>query len=221
MPHLSSRAKPPRWLVLVLFAVSCANTAHVRPTAKGHWDGDFNLGGPVAEVPGVAVIPLPLTSVGASYGIADNLDLQAHVHLTSLVLGVAAVDVGSTWMFVKQAGAVPAVSVGARLFGFKSLRAPGADADLELDASASWVYARRWMSYVQGGAYVQFLGGPVLPLIAVGESLRVGRTELLLEGRWYAFNEDARYHILPWTSIGNQGALGLLFGVRYHFGDQS
>ena len=46
---------------------------------------------------GGLTIPIPLTTVGAGYGLQDNLTLHGHLHTTSLLYGTLQMDAGATY----------------------------------------------------------------------------------------------------------------------------
>jgi hypothetical protein len=84
---------------IVLFSLlfSCAPARYVKPLDKGQHALQVNLGGPIAKVPGIGVIPMPLTTVGYGYGMKENLTLFGNLHTTSLLFGVGQVDVGAAY----------------------------------------------------------------------------------------------------------------------------
>ena len=60
---------------------SCAPIRHVRPIDKGELVATASVGGPFTGQIGWA--PFPLLSVGANYGLADKIDLEAGFEGTS------------------------------------------------------------------------------------------------------------------------------------------
>ncbi len=205
-------------LVLLL---GCGVTTQVRPVARGTWGVEAAAGGPLVRLYGI-VLPVPLSSAGVRYGVAKRADVAAHVHLTSLTFGLAGVDVGGSWLAVEQAGAVPAVSVGGRLYGFAQVL-PGRDASprayLELSPAVSYLFAERFLSYASASGLVQFAGGRPLLSLALGEEVRLASSwGLCLEARWYEPQALTRFHAVDWVNVGERGALGVMLGARYHFG---
>ncbi len=82
---------------ILLVSFSCAPSRFVKPLEKGSHAIQVHLGGPIAKVPGVGAIPLPLTSVGYGYGLKENLTLFGNVHPTAMMFGVGQLDIGSVW----------------------------------------------------------------------------------------------------------------------------
>ena len=140
------------------------------------------IGGPLVRVG--AVIPVPLSTVGARYGVAERADVAAHVHLTSLSFGVAGLDVGGSWLALAQDGAVPALSLGGRLYGFTSVlasRQAPPRAYLEVSPTVSYLLGGRFLSYASATGLVQLAGGPPLLSLAVGEEVRLASWGVQLE----------------------------------------
>jgi len=83
--------------LLVLVFSSCAPARYVKPLDKGQHALQVNLGGPIAKVPGIGVIPMPLSTVGYGYGLKEHLTLFGNLHTTSLLFGVGQVDLGAAY----------------------------------------------------------------------------------------------------------------------------
>ena len=190
--------------------------AKLRPTPRGQVAAEFTLGGPFAKVAN-AIIPLPLTTVGASYGIADHLDVSAHFHPTAAVFGIAGLDVGGAWQPLMQKGAVPAVTLVGRLFGFTDFQS-GFMPYLELGATGSYRIAERFSPYLNVTTLVQINAVPLLA-VGTGVELELGRFAIQAEFRWFSPNRPTLFNAVEWQSIGGLGAVGALLGFRYTFGE--
>ena len=184
-----------------LLLLGSGHMAKLRPTPRGQLTAELALGGPFAKVSS-AVIPLPLSTVGVSYGVAEHVDLSAHLHPTAAVFGIAGLDVGGAWQPVVQRGAIPAVTLSGRLFGFTDFKS-GFQPYPYLDVS----------TLVQTNA---------VPLLAVGAGVEVefGRVALQAEFRWFSPNRPTYFNAVEWQSLGGLGAVGALLGVRYTFGEK-
>lgn len=209
-----------RLLLLLPWAllVACGHVTPVRPVPEGTLQPELSVGGPVARVGGTP-LPVPLSTVGARYGLSERLDVGAHVHLTSLLFGVAGVDVGSTYLLLPQQQLVPALAVSGRLYGFGDLRS-GPRAYLEVTGSASTLLAERFLTYVSATGLVQFAGGAPLWALSAGEEVRLGRFGLQAELRWYQPHVPTRFQVVEWNSVAGQGAWGLTLGASYRFGGE-
>jgi len=205
-------------VITALFA--CAHVSKTRPTPKGVVDLEIGAGGPIVALPGIATIPLPLTSAGASYGVLDNLDVSAHLQLTSLALfGVLGVDVGTSWMPLTQLGFRPAATLTGRLYGFTDFKS-GFRPYLELEGNLNWRYAKGWLgTYGTINGAFQLFALPVL-MVGVGQELFLGRVGLTLEARWYQPSANSYFTAVNYAAVGQWGAIGVLLGVRVRFGDK-
>lgn len=85
------------FLVFGLWLFSCAPARYVKPLAQGQHAIQVNLGGPIAKIPGIGTLPLPLTSVGYGYGLKNNLTVFGNIHTTSLLFGIGQGDIGATY----------------------------------------------------------------------------------------------------------------------------
>jgi hypothetical protein len=213
---LSEKVKSMRMLLFVclsLFSLACGHATHVRPTPRGQAQVEATLGGPFAKVSGM-VIPLPLSTVGGSVGLTDELDVHAHLHGTSLAFGVGGLDVGASYMPIREKGWVPAVTFTGRFYGFTDLKAfvPY----LELTGSASYQWAKRHLLYASVSTLAQTSRWPLWSL-SVGNEFRFGNFGLQLEGRWYQPATATAFQVVDWQSLGGQGAYGALLGLSYRF----
>jgi hypothetical protein len=202
--------------LLGVLLVGCGHATSVRPTPKDVIQAEAAVGGPLVRLAGL-ILPVPLSTAGVRYGLGDSYDVAAHLHLTSLSFGVAGVDIGSTWMPVPQNGALPALSLSGRLYGFGNV-SDSPRAYLELTGSASYLAGEHFLTYLSATSLVQFAGGPLLFSLAAGEELRFGRFGLQLELRWYEPDVATGYQVVDWVSLGGQGGLGVVLGFNYRFG---
>jgi hypothetical protein len=202
--------------LLGVLLVGCGHVTSVRPTPKDTLQAEAAIGGPLGRLAGL-IVPVPLSTAGVRYGLGDSYDVAAHLHLTSLSFGVAGVDIGSTWMPVPQNGALPALSLSGRLYGFGNLR-DSPRAYLELTGSASYLAGEHFLTYLSAASLVQFAGGSPLLSVAAGEEFRFGRFGVQLELRWYEPNIATAYEVVDWVSLGGQGGLGVVLGFNYRFG---
>lgn len=201
---------------MALISVGCGHVTHVRPTPKGKLAVEGAFGGPVAKVSGLT-IPLPLTTLGASYGLSESADIHAHVHGTSLAFGVAGVDVGASYMPIKQQGYVPALTLTGRLYGFSNIeRILDSRAYLELTGAGSYQLGKWFLLYGSASTFVQTQTWPLWSL-AAGNEFQLGEWGLQLEGRWFQPSQLTRMNVVDWQSVGGLGAWGVVLGVRYRF----
>ena len=209
------------WLPLlpVLLTLGCGLTTQVRPVPRGALQTEAALGGPLVRLG--QTFPVPLSTVGARYGIAEHVDVAAHAHLTSLAFGVAGLDVGGSWLALAQDGARPALSLGGRLYGFTQVlpeRRVSPRAYLEVSPTVSYLFAQRFLVYGSATGFAQFAGGRPLWSLAVGEEVQLEPWGIQVELRWYEPTAATRFNTVEWVGVGGQGALGALLALRYRFG---
>lgn len=203
----------------LLLATGCGLTTQVRPVPRGAVQVEGALGGPLVRVG--PVIPAPLSTVGARYGVAERVDVAAHAHLTSISFGVAGLDVGGSWLALAQDGAIPALSLGGRVYGFTSVlasRHAPPRAYLEVSPTVSYLLGERFLSYASATGLVQLAGGRPLLSLAVGEEVRLRRWGVQLEARWYQPDYATQFNAADWQGVAGMGALGAVLGVSYRFG---
>ena len=170
-PWSDARPGPRAWgglLGLVLLGPGCGLTTQVRPVPRGTWAAEAAVGGPLVRLGGP--LPVPLSTAGVRYGVAEHADVAAHAHLTSLTFGVAGLDVGGAWLALEQVGARPALTLGGRLYGFAQVlpgRATSPRVYLEGAPTVSYLLGGRWLTYASASGLVQFAGGrPLVSLAA-------------------------------------------------------
>ena len=161
-------------------------------------------------------LPLPLSTVGASYGLGERYDVDGHLHVTSALFNVAGLDVGGSYLLLPEKWPAPALSASARVYGFSDFRT-GTRAYLELTAAGSYLFKDRFLTYLSATSFLQLQGRPIFA-VAAGEEVSLGAVGLQLEWRWYGMNRDMRYSAVDWLSIGPLGAWGVVLGARYRFG---
>jgi len=200
-----------------LLAAGCGLSTHVRPVPKGALALEASVGGPAARL-GPAAIPLPLSAVGASYGLAERVDLSAHTHLTTLAaFKLAGLDAGGTWLAVEQRGFVPAVALTGRGYAFTQF-VGGTLWYAEVSATASYLLGERTLAFVTVTGQVDFLHSAFDWAPGLGAEVKLGRFGLQLEARWYDPTYDVRTSSVSWLSPFKQGAVGLVLGASYRFG---
>lgn len=200
-------------VLLVVALGGCGLSTHVRPTPHRTVAIESAVGGPVARLP--APIPLPLLTAGASYGVAERLDVSAHTHLTTLAaFGLAGLDVGSHALVVDQQGRLPAVTVGLVGYGFTRFQG-GALFFLDANATASWRLFETWLAFFDLTGQWDFADRAVRWAPAVGVRKSWSHVDLQLDLRWYEPTYDTRPSSVAWLGPFKHGALGVVIGVGY------
>ncbi len=200
----------------VWLLTGCASVTHVRPVPRGALVAEASAGGPFALVSGIPV-PLPLTSVGATYGVLDRLSVHGHVQPSSLMFGALGGDVGATGLLLEEQGARPALAASGQvnvLTDFRTASWWSADASL----TASWLLGERWMPYVTATGQMDFLNRLFHVAPGVGAQVRLDRWTLQAEARLYAPTRRSDIAAVPYVGVAGHGAFGLVLGAGYRFG---
>lgn len=205
-------------LLALASGLGCGHAAKVRPTPKGQLDARTTLGGPLGQVTSTITVPLPLSTVGASYGVTDRMDVSAHAHPTALAFGVAGLDLGASYLLHGDEGPGPALTVLGRLYGFVDVRKGSAVAYGELGVTPSYRFTPWLTGYAALNALLQVGRSPLVPAVALGAEGRFGRFAVQLEGRWYAPHYPTQTTAVDWISIAGLGAWGPVASLSYRFG---
>ena len=205
--------------LLVVAAVRCGTVTAVAPLHRGESSLSASLGGPVADVGG-ATIPMPYAVARYRHGLSDQAGIYAGVHLLAAGFGVAGVDFGFSYHFLRQQGWVPTVGASA---GITALIQPGGGEALfpQLDLVASYRLGDRFTTYFGSQSMYQFQYKPNVVLAPfVGTGWRLSDPfSLNLEAKWYAPNEPTKPRNVDYSlPIGNRGAVGFVLGASWLLG---
>lgn len=213
--------------MLSLLLLACSTIHGVKPVGEGNTEVNLSLGGPIAEVFG-APIPIPLSTVGVTYGVTDRLDVHGAFHPTAALLqGVVEAEVGASYQFLPNHGAVP------RLMGDLTLLGAGGDVAegepkggfrlyLQPSFTASWDWGKNKRQTTYTALTCFFQPFPTVHAVgawAVGQRWGMGpRFHLDTELKWIAPYASTLNLVPRYYGIGNQGALSFQLGFGYIFG---
>lgn len=213
------------WILLSL--VGCSTVHGVKPVGKGAIVAEGSLGGPITEIYG-APIPLPLSTLGATYGLTDTAEVHAAWHSTAaLAFNLAAFDLGASYQFLAPKGPVPRVMGDFTLVGAIGDNEAGDPpgglrgfAQPTVTTSWDWGKARRQTVYAALGAFIEPRPGPhVLGYLGVGNQWGIGeRLQLVSELKWLSPYTSSKDLAPVYYSPGALGAVELQLGARFRFG---
>lgn len=210
---------------LLAMAPACGVSRGVRPIGEGNAAVAVSAGGPVADYIGPK-LPLPLATVGGVYGVHDRVDVHGGMHVTTAALF-------ELWGFEAGAGALvleqrhpaaPALMVDVNLNAFTGSLGDGDPAGglrvyPEADLRASWAWGKaQHLAYTGPSAFFSTSPPSTTPAWVLGQQLRLGQTDLTLEGRWIRPGADPKSVTVDWAGIGGRGVLATHVGFRYRFG---
>lgn len=204
---------------------SCAPIRHVRPIDKGELVATASVGGPFTGQ--IGWVPFPLISVGANYGLADKIDIEAGFEGTSALFGVLELEGGCNWRPIIAAGWKPGLIVGAKLLGATDFKAnhsrlwPGASLTALWRLSPMWYYYAGMDNWFETHT-TRYDGNEQayhwLPVVHTGIDYGTALWQVQLEGICYVPNINATRHAVRTVGIGPQGCLGVFLGASHSFG---
>jgi hypothetical protein len=228
--------------LFVSFTFSCTPSRFVKPLEKGEHAVQGTFGGPVINVPGVALMPIPFTSIGYGFGIDDKTTVYGGFHTTASAFGVMQMDMGVTRSLLNDS-----LDYGVSI-------SPGFTAAMDiwenntkfwptLDANFYWKYGKKFNPQVdrldaenyEKGNFFYFGFSNWFELQrtrAHGEpqphfwifNPHVGHTFVkknwlyTMEFKFLAPNVSNERVVTDYAKIfGNRGAMGIYLGVSYKF----
>lgn len=234
-----------RFLFFFLFSFllfSCGPTRFVEPLRKGQNAISATAGGPIISVPGIATIPLPMSSITYGRGLTDDLTIYGSYFLTAAVFGTMQLELGTSIRLLEHSEKNWGVSA-APAFNFAFDRFEG-NKKLwpQLDANFYWKYNARSMrqddllnkTVVKANNLYTGLGSwfelsatrahdepqkqRVIPMLHVGHDWNWKSWGLKTELKFIApftLNENI---VVNYQSVfGNYGATGFYFGFTKRF----
>jgi hypothetical protein len=230
--HEAARAPSGRFAVVVFTIVvgaGCTTFNNARTLEPGQHAAMVTMGGPLADIPNVGVIPLPNVTVEGRHGIVDHLDVNWGTHLLPAAFGALGGHVGATWqLYDEPTPWFPVLSAGQRLFFFSNLLDPrkvqkDAWAMSQTDLTLSWKVLGESLVYGGTSLYV-----PIdvddrqvhfAPFVGVEVHPGMNWLRLQLEGRWLSPTTDQRFAVVNWQGPGDQGAIAVNLGVAIEFAE--
>ncbi|MGE5498509.1 MAG: hypothetical protein ACM3Q2_10580 [Syntrophothermus sp.] len=108
-------------LIAGLYLSGCAAHTNLMPVGKGNAEVSAGLGGPFITVSDMK-IPAPYITLGGLYGLKDDINLNANIHVTSFMYKVAGIDLGAAWFPLLNYGWKPAVGIQPGILMLASLK---------------------------------------------------------------------------------------------------
>jgi hypothetical protein len=227
---------------LTVFLISCGPSRFVDPLRRGEHAVSASLGGPLANVPGVATIPLPFTSLTYGNGVTDNTTVFGSWFSTAAAFGTIQFEIGATHRLwkdeenTKGISITPAFNIATDKFEWNTKIWP------QLDANYYWKY--NWRSQIQDdlltngskkpnmlyaglGSWYELAGKRVhdepqttrvIPMIQLGHDLNWKSWTFKTEFKFIAPFTSNENLVVDYKSIqGNFGATGFYFGFTKRF----
>ena len=223
------RAKTGGFFVLFLslaLTFSCTPTRYVKPLQKKEIAVSAHLGGPFIGFAG-AIIPVPFTSVGAAYGLRENVTVYSNFHVTSALFGTIQWDMGGLYAPLKPDKWKPGLS-----FSFTGNFAVDKwEGNFkfwpQLDINAYWEYSKKRGSFVYTGlsnwfeTALQSAHGEKqrlhwIPALQVGHTFQWTKWDFNTEFKYAGLNVRSDV-VVDYKSFGKYGAPAIYLGVTRRF----
>lgn len=221
---------------------SCGPTRFVEPLKRGQNALAVSAGGPIVNVPGVATLPLPMTSLTYGKGITDNVTVYGSWFMTASLFGTFQFDAGTTirvWATSKNDHGVsisPGFNFAIDRFEKNSKFWP------QFDAHYYWNYNNRmvrqddlltgkffvanklysgigtWYELSRTRAHGEVQTTRIIPTIQIGHDLNWNKWSFKTEVKLIAPFSSNEKIVVDYKSItGKYGATGFYFGFTKTF----
>ena len=212
-------------IISIILVTGCSTVRYVRPIEKGTSAASLSLGGPVTQVSG-NYLPLPLLSAGYGYGVTDYLSLEAALHITSALFGVAHVDIGANWVPLATRGVIPGVVLSPKVVLLSNFKPHESRSYPVLTPTLYWERGRHlWYTGVENwferhsvraDGNEQSHHWLIIPYIGYG--IAKGKWQFQAEGRVYMPNLSNTPGATTNLGFGDRGIIGFFLGVNRTFG---
>ena len=213
-------------IILISLLSGCAAHSNLTPVGKGNIDVAIGLGGPFIPI-AETKIPTPYLSVGANYGLTENINVDANFHITSLFYQISGLDLGATWFPSLNDGLIPTWGIQPRLLFLSSFKSDVKDrfrAYPLISNSTTW----------QLGDGIIYLGFDlVLPITEpnydeesvdvilspfTGYRWELGKKlRLISELKWLGANVKSDQLAVEYIKFGGYGAFSVMLSLEKRF----
>jgi hypothetical protein len=213
-------------LICIGALFGCSAHSNLTPVGKGNLDVAVSLGGPFIPI-AETKIPTPYLSIGANYGISENMNMDANLHITSLFYQISGLDFGATWFPSLNEGFIPTWGIQPRLFVLTSFKSDVKDRFRIyplVSSSSAW----------QLGDGLIYLGFDfVFPLTQpdydkesvdlifspfTGYRWELGKNmRLISELKWLGANVKSDQLAVEYIKIGGYGAFSIMLSIEKNF----
>ncbi len=150
------------WLTVIFAMFSCTASRFVEPLEHKQHAVTANIGGPMARVPGIGSIPLPISSIGYAYGLHSNATIYGNWHTTSAIFGVIQLELGTSIRWWQNESQSMGLSTQLGFHYMNDVFEKNQRLYPTFDANYYWHYlksssektegdSQKWNNYVYGG----------------------------------------------------------------------
>ncbi len=212
-------------LVIPSLFFGCAAHTNIEPVGKGKVKANANFGGPVVSAFDTKV-PIPNISLGADYGLKDNLDLNGNIQLLPLFYKVGGIELGTTWYPVINKKYIPTIGISGDLLLLSSFKSDVQEhfrVYPSLNLSFAWKLGAG-MIYSGVGAVIPFTEldyydkNNIIISPFIGYRWKIGANyNLFTEIKWLGVNVPTNFFAVEYLTPTNQGALGIYLSLERSF----
>lgn len=217
---------PLQLTIILLLLVGCAAQTNFEPIGKGNVNGNVSLGGPIISAFGTR-IPLPYLTVGANYGISDQINIHGNLHLFSMGYKIVGFDFGAAWFPFLNDGLKPTISIQPRLIVFASAKSDVSSRFRVypvITNTAAWKIGKNTL-FTGFDLVVPFTkpdydseASSTIFSPFIGYGWKVGqRTRLTTELKWHGANIKSDQLAVEYVPISGYGAITTLFSIERSF----
>jgi hypothetical protein len=230
-------------LFFTLFLQSCGPSRFVEPLKKKENAVSASLGGPMLNVPGVATMPIPFTSLTYGRGITNNITVFGSWYSTAAIFGNIQFDAGATMRIIESKNGKHGMSATGG-FNFATDRWEwNSKIWPQLDVNYYWKYNQRFqvqddlltkggtptanLIYAGIGTWYELSGmrshdvkqtTRVIPMLNIGHNLNGKKWTLTTEIKLIAPFSSNENIVVDYVSLtGKTGATGIYIGVTRRF----
>lgn len=221
---------------------ACGPSRFVSPLKKGEQAISASLGGPIVNVPGIAPIPIPLTSITYGRGLKESLTVYGSWHTTAAVFGTIQLDAGITkriWRDVdnnKGISVSPGFNTAMDIFDYNFKFWPTFDANyywkynVKTQNQEDVVLGRKhipnmmyfgfgsWFELQSTRAHGETQQTRLLPMFHFGHDKNWNKWTFRSEIKLLApFTSNENIVVDYISLLGNNGATGIYFGITKRF----
>ncbi len=230
-----------KWLFYIgaiALTYSCAPSRFVKPLAHKEHAVSASFGGALTNIPGVAIIPIPNTSIGYGYGLKPKTTVYGSWYSTAALFGVFQIDAGFTqsiWtdtlkkmgisvspavnfivdVFEKNARVWPQLDANY-YFDYRTIKSKDKNGDEKLKTNNFYIGFTNWFELQNLRAHGETQKTRLLFCPQIGHTFERNKWNFSLEVKFlapYASNKDI---VVDYVSpFGNRGGLGTYFGFTY------
>ena len=211
---------------ILLLGSSCAPTRFVEPLPEHHYAATASLGGPLITYSDL-VIPLPLTSLSAGYGMSPSLTLFGGLHTTALLFKDAQIDLGALQNVLEQKDWRPAISVSPVANMVLALRDGRFKFWPELDANLYWHYNdagnviyvgnSNWFELSSTRSHDEPQEHHWIPTVQLGHVFNGENWQYTTELKYIAVGTANAPNVVEYHGLSGHGSIGVYLALTRKF----